>query len=120
MTLDAAAPAAREAVLGGVVGGVGAVRAAKATQAFKLEDRAAQVVSERIQYKDDKTFYLKDGVWTDSEYKDGAPATEITFNSDAFYRLLAEKPGLAKYVSVGRNLVVVFDGATYRISEERD
>ena len=87
MTLDAAAPAAREAVLGGVVGGVGAVQAAKATQAFKLEDRAAQVVSERIQYKDDKTFYLKDGVWTDSEYKDGAPATEIKFNSDAFYRL---------------------------------
>ena len=117
MTLDAAAPAAREAVLGGVVGGVGAVQAAKATAAFKLEDRAAQVVSERIQYKDDKTFYLKDGVWTDSEYKEGAPATEVAFNSDAFYRLLAEKPGLAKYLSVGRALIVVFDGVTYRIVE---
>jgi Ca-activated chloride channel family protein len=117
LTLDAAAPAAREAVLGGVVGGVGAVRAAKATQAFKLEDRAAQVISERIQYKDDKTFYLKDGFWTDSEYKDGAPATEIAFNSDAFYRLLADKPGLAKYLSVGRSLIVVFDGVTYRIVE---
>ncbi|MCK7511877.1 MAG: hypothetical protein MZV70_52750 [Desulfobacterales bacterium] len=67
--------------------GVGAVKAAKATQAFKLEDRAAEVASERIIYKDDKTFYLKDGVWTDSEYKDGAPVTEVKFNSDEFYRL---------------------------------
>jgi Ca-activated chloride channel family protein len=117
LTIDAAAPAAREAVLGGVVGGVGAVQAAKATQALKLEDRAAQVLSERIQYKDDKTFYLKDGIWTDSEYKDGAPATKVVFNSDAFYRLLTEKPGLGKYLSVARDLIVVFDGVTYRIVE---
>jgi len=115
--LDAAAPAAREAVLGGVVGGVGAVRAAKATQAFKLEDRAAQVASERILYKDDKTFYLKDGVWTDSEYKDGAPSETVKFNSDGFYRLIAEKPGIAKYLSVGNKLVVVFEGVSYRIVE---
>jgi Ca-activated chloride channel family protein len=116
-TLDAAAPAAREAILGGVVGGVGAVRAAKATQIFKLEDRAAQVASDRILYKDDKTFYLKDGVWTDSEYKDGAPATEVKFNSDAFYKLIAEKPGIAKYLSTGNKLVVVFEGVNYRIVE---
>jgi len=115
--LDAAAPAAREAVLGGVVGGVGAVRAAKATQAFKLEDRAAQVASERILYKDDKTFYLKDGVWIDSEYKDGVPATEVKFNSEAFYKLIAEKPGIAKYLSAGSKMIVVFEGVNYRIVE---
>jgi Ca-activated chloride channel family protein len=116
-TLDAAAPAAREAILGGVVGGVGAVRMAKASQTLKLEDRAAQVASERILYKDDKTFYLKDGVWTDSEYKDGAPATEVKFNSDAFYKLIAEKPGIAKYLSAGNKLIVVFEGVNYRIVE---
>lgn len=115
--LDAAAPAAREAVLGGVVGGVGAVRAAKATLAFKNEDRPAQTVSERILYKEDKTFYLKDGVWTDSEYAEGARLTEIAFDSDEFYRLLTAKPGLAKYLSVGRNVVVVFEGVTYKIVE---
>lgn len=115
--LDAAAPAAREAIIGGVVGGVGAVRAAKATQTFKLEDRAAQVASERILYKDDKTFYLKDGVWTDSEFKDGAPATEVKFNSDAFYKLISEKPAIAKYLSAGSKMIVVFEGVNYRIVE---
>ena len=117
MTIDAAAPAAREAVLGGVVGGVGAVKAAKVTQAFKLEDRASQVASERILYKDAKTFYLKDGVWTDSEYKEGSPVKEVKFNSDEFYRLISEKPGLAKYLSAGYNLIVVFEGINYRIVE---
>jgi Ca-activated chloride channel family protein len=115
--LDAAAPAAREAILGGVVGGVGAVRAAKATQTFKLEDRAAQVASERILYKDDKTFYLRDGIWTDSEYRDGAPVTEVKFNSDAFYKMIAEKPGIAKYLSAGNKLILVFEGVSYRIVE---
>jgi len=117
MTIDAAAPAAREAVLGGVVGGVGAVKAAKVTQAYKLEDRAAQVASERILYKDAKTFYLKDGVWIDSEYREGTPTTEIKFNSDEFYRLISEKPAIAKYLSAARNMIVVFGGANYRIVE---
>lgn len=117
MTIDVAAPAAQEAIAAGQVMGVGAVKAAKATQAFKLEDRANQVASERILYKDDKTFYLKDGVWTDSDYREGAPTTEIKFNSDEFFRLIAEKPAIAKYLSAGRNLIVVFAGVNYRIVE---
>lgn len=117
LTIDAAAPAAQEAIATGRVTGAGAVRAAKATVAFKQEDRAAQVVSERILYKDDKTFYLKDGVWTDSEYRDGAATTEVKFNSEEFYRLIAGKPGLAKYLSAARDLIVVYDGTAYRIVE---
>jgi Ca-activated chloride channel family protein len=117
LRIDAAAPAAEEAIAAGQVRGVGAVKAAKATQAFKLEDRAAQAVSERILYRDDKTFYLKDGVWTDSEYRDGAATTEVRFNSDEFYRLIADRPGLAKYLSAARNLIVVFGGVNYRIIE---
>jgi len=117
MTIDAAAPALQEAIAVGQVTGVGAVKAAKATQAFKLEDRAAQVASERILYKDAKTFYLKEGVWTDSEYREGAPTTEIKFNSDEFYRLISEKPGIAKYLSAARSMIVVFENVSYRIIE---
>jgi len=115
LSFDAAAPAAREAIAARQVSGTGAVQAAKATQAFKLGDRAAEVASERILYKDDKTFYLRDGVWTDSEYEEGAPARDVEFGSEAFYRLIGEKPGLAKYLSVADNLIVVFDGVNYRI-----
>jgi Ca-activated chloride channel family protein len=118
LSLDAAAPASREALLGGVVGGVGAVRMAKATQAFKNEDLAATADSERILYKDDKTFYLTDGVWIDSAYKEGLPVTEVPFDSDAYYRLVSERPGLAKYLSVARDIIVVFEGQAYRIVDQ--
>ncbi|MGB8959935.1 MAG: hypothetical protein WCC00_13080, partial [Candidatus Aminicenantales bacterium] len=117
LTIDAAAPAAQEAIVSGQVTGVGAVKAARLTQALELEDRAAEAISERILYKDDKTFYLKDGVWTDSEFREGASTTDIKFNSDEFYRLLADKPAIAKYLSAGRNLIVVFNGVNYRIIE---
>jgi Ca-activated chloride channel family protein len=115
--IDVAAPAAQEAIAARQTHGRGAVQAAKATQTFKLEDRAAQVASERILYKDEKTFYLKDGVWTDSTYEEGRPLKDVKFNSDEFYRLIAEKSGLAKYLSAGTNLIIVFEGVTYRITE---
>ena len=115
LTIPAAAPAAQDAISSRQVSGVGAVKAAKLTQAFKLEDRAAESLSERILYKDDKTFYLKDGIWTDSDYREGLPVTEITFHSEAFFRLIAEKPGLAKYLSVSDKLIVVFEGQAFRI-----
>jgi Ca-activated chloride channel family protein len=117
LRIDAAAPEAKAAFEAGKVTGAGAVRVAKATQALKVEDLAPQAVSEQIRYKDDKTFYLKSGVWVDSLYKEGGALKEIKFNSDEYFRLLAEKPGLAKYASVGTKLIICFEGVNYKISE---
>jgi len=114
---DAAAPEAQVAFEAGKVTGAGAVRIAKATQALKSQDLAPMAASQQIRYKDDKTFYLKNGVWVDSLFKEGSPVKEIKFNSDEYFRLLAEKPGLAKYISVGTKLIVCFEGTNYQISE---
>lgn len=113
----AAAPAAQEALDARTVSGAGAVKAAKITQTFKDEERAGQSLSSQIQYKDDKTFYLKKGVWVDSDYREGAPVKEVKFGSDEYFKLLTEKPGLAKYLSVGGKLIVGFQGVNYRIVE---
>jgi Ca-activated chloride channel family protein len=117
LRIDAAAPEAKAAFEAGKVTGAGAVRVAKATQALKVEDLAPLAASEQIRYKDDKTFYLKSGVWVDSLYKEGSTLKEIKFNSDEYFRLLAEKPGLAKYAAVGTKLIVCFEGVNYKISE---
>ena len=42
----------------------------------------------------------------DSVYNEGGPVKEIKYNSEAYFRLLAEKPGLAKYLSVATKLIV--------------
>jgi Ca-activated chloride channel family protein len=115
--LDAAAPEAQTAIKSGQVTGGGAVRVAKATQAMKAEDQAAQVSSQLIQYKEDKTFYLKDNIWVDSAYPEGGTVKEIKFNSDEYYKLIKEKPGIAKYLSVATKLIVTYKGVHYKIIE---
>jgi Ca-activated chloride channel family protein len=65
-----------------------------------------------------KTFYLREGVWTDSEFKAGAtlPETSVKFGSDAYFALLKQKPRLAEYFSLGERVVVVFEGRIYRVN----
>lgn len=117
LVLEAAAPESVDALKAGRVTGAGAVKVAKATQKFKAEDQASQVESQQIQYKEDKTFYLKDGYWVDSLYMEGSPFKEIKFNSEEYFRLIAQKPGIAKYISVAPKLIISFEGANYRITE---
>jgi len=115
--LEAAAPAAQEAMAARQVTGAGAVKASRVAAAFKDKERADEVVSEQIRYKENKTFYNKDGVWVDSIYKEGGPVKEVKFNSDEYFKLLAEKPALAKFLSVGTQVIVVLDGVNYKIVE---
>lgn len=118
MSLDAAAPEAVQAFAENRATGVGGVKIAKATQRYKGETQSIHVESRKIRYKYDKTFYLKDGVWVDSEYAEGSRVKIINFGSEEFYRLIVEREGIARYLSVARNLIVVFDGASYRIIDK--
>lgn len=65
-----------------------------------------------------KTFYLREGVWTDSEFKAGAtlPETAVKFGSDDYFALLKQKPRLAAFFSLGERVVVVFEGRIYRVN----
>ena len=65
-----------------------------------------------------KTFYLRDGVWIDSEFKPEAklPETVLTFGSDAYFDLLKQKPKLAEYFSLGQQVLVVFEGRVYKVN----
>jgi Ca-activated chloride channel family protein len=115
MSLDAAAPEAVQAFAEKKATGVGGVKIAKATQRYKAETQSIRVESRKIRYKHDKTFYLKDGIWVDSEYADGSRVKKIDFSSEEYYRLIAERPGIAKYLSVARKLIIVFEGVNYKI-----
>ena len=115
LAIPVAAPDAQQALAGGAVTGKGAVQVATYTQAMKAEDRAARAESALIRYRDDKTFYLKDGVWVDSAFVEGSPVKEIKYDSDEYYSLASEKPGLAKYLSIAPKVIVCFAGVNYKI-----
>ncbi len=118
VSLDAAAPEAVQAFEEKIATGRGGVKIAKATQRFKAETQAIHVESRKIRYKDDKTFYLKEAIWVDSDYQDGLPLKEIVFNSEKYFRLITAEPEIAKYLSVARNLIIVFQGVNYRIVDK--
>jgi Ca-activated chloride channel family protein len=64
-----------------------------------------------------KTFYMRDGVWTDSEFKPGLtlPQTVVKFGSDDYFELLKQKPRLAAFFAIGERVVVIFEGRIYRV-----
>ena len=65
-----------------------------------------------------KTFYLRDNVWTDSDFKADArqPETTLTFGSDEYFALLKREPKLAAFFALGERVIVVYEGRVYRVN----
>lgn len=93
------------------------VQPAPASEAYRNEGLTKDV-TESIKTVEDKTFYLKSGIWTDSLYKDGKDKIEVKFLSDKYFELLKTCPKLGKYLSVGNNVIVIFEGKAYHISDK--
>src|SRR2546421_1103531 len=75
--------------------------------------------SSAIRTAGNKTFYLRDGIWTDAEFKAGStlPQTEVKFGSDEYFSLLKQKPRLAEFFSLGERVIVIFEGRIYRVDQ---
>jgi len=111
------------------VNSVDAVIGAQAVQMSKTQREQQERLSlykednvrkDAVQRVADKTFYLIDGVWTDSEFKAEShlPETPLVFGSDAYFALLKQNPKLGSYFSLGERVVVVFEGRVYRVAAQ--
>jgi Ca-activated chloride channel family protein len=76
---------------------------------------AGQPVLDTVRYVNGKTFYLSNGVWTDSAY-DEDETVEIVFLSDAYFELIQIHPIIPRYLALGDNLLFVHDGTAYKIT----
>ena len=77
----------------------------------------AVVAAAPVQTAGDRTFFWRGGVWVDSAYDPaaGEPAV-IPFASDAYFELLSARPELGAALALGEEVLVVVDGAAYRIT----
>lgn len=95
--------------------GQNAVAGAQAVQ--KLQDaETAHVETEKIQVVGTKTFYNKDGIWTDNSYTQQR-TTDIAYESDAYFKLVGNYPGVGKYLAVGKNVTFCVENKCFKIGE---
>jgi len=104
-----------------VVMGEEAIQQSKAAReqqdVIRVEDKTRKDAVRRIE---GKTFYLIDGVWTDSEFKAESklPETALVFGSDDYYALLKQHSKLGSFFALGERVVVVFEGRVYRVNSK--
>ena len=116
LNAPASAPAPKVVDL---VTGADAVQLSKSTREQKevarLKDDTRTDAVRRVA---GKTFYLIDGVWTDSEFKAESrlPETVLVFASDEYFALLKQHAKIGSYFSLGERVVVVFEGRVYRVN----
>lgn len=101
------------------------VTGAEAVQQSKMQREQQDVIrvsedkrKDAVRRVESKTFYLIDGVWTDSEFKADSrlPETVLVFGSDEYFALLKQNPKLGSYFALGERVVVVLDGRVYRVN----
>ncbi len=71
-----------------------------------------------IQYVGDKTFLMRNGVWTDTAFDPTKMTTrKIEFNSDAYYALV-QNAGFGKYLALGSRVIALVYGVAYEITDD--
>jgi hypothetical protein len=100
----------------GATTGVAAVQAAKKTSTLKQSIAVDKDEQQGIKSVDDKTFYLRKGVWTDSDFDANKKKPEvIEFGSKKYFDLIASDAELGKYFATGTQIVVVHKGHCYKV-----
>ena len=95
------------------------VQQSKRTRELREAERFDKdALSSAVRTVGGKTFYLRDGIWIDAEFKAEArlPETTIKFGSDEYFALLKQKPRLAEFFALGERVIVLFDGRVYRVT----
>ncbi|MCK4591631.1 MAG: T9SS type A sorting domain-containing protein, partial [Candidatus Latescibacteria bacterium] len=95
-----------------------AVRAADDMKGWGGAENVSDVQSTQVKYVGNKTFFLRDGLWTDSQYTQGEPTLDYEYGSEGYFSLLIGKPDLGRYLAIGKNVIIRVDSQNYRILEE--
>ena len=65
-----------------------------------------------------KNFFNQSDVWVDAEYSpaSGLPETKVKFGTEEYYALARNERGLARYLALGQQVVVVWNDRVYRVT----
>ncbi|HJS52631.1 MAG TPA: VIT and VWA domain-containing protein [Pyrinomonadaceae bacterium] len=84
------------------------------------KDAEEQVIvrnTETDRFISNRSFYRQGSVWIDSDFKaeQKLPETTIKFASNEYFDLINREKGIARYLSLGEEVVVVWKNRVYRV-----
>jgi Ca-activated chloride channel homolog len=99
--------------------GKDAVEYSKNKEALRVAETVSITATTEVRQVAGKTFYMRDGVWTDGEFKveDKLPIVKLKFASDEYFDLIGKEPKLAECFALGQRVVVVWKGKVYQVEE---
>jgi Ca-activated chloride channel family protein len=118
---NAAPPPPAKAAEARVMTGTLGVRESKRARSQQEAERFDKdSLSAAVRTVGGKTFYFRDDVWTDAEFKSESklPETTLKFGSDEYFALLSQKPRLGDFFALGEKVIVVFEGRVYRVTAQ--
>ncbi|MBQ43628.1 MAG: hypothetical protein CME15_14350 [Gemmatimonadetes bacterium] len=84
--------------------GAEAVKASEDVASYAEASTPTRVRSLEVRYVGDKTFYLRDGFWEDSQYDHSLEARAVGYGTEAYFRLLRDRPELGRFLALGKNI----------------
>ena len=114
---NAPAPPPRAADAAATTGAIAIAQSKKAREQQEAMRDEKDTSAAVVKSAKGKTFYLREKVWTDAEFRADRklPETVVKFASAEYFDLLKSKPQLAEFFSLGESVVVVFEGRVYRV-----
>jgi Ca-activated chloride channel family protein len=111
-------PAAPTATTTGAAAVRDSKRAREQQEKLRTDDDEVVSIQNGARKVAGKTFYLRDGIWTDAEFKPDAklPETMLVFGSDAYFDLLKRERKLAEFFALGERVIVIYKGRVYRVN----
>jgi len=84
------------------------------------DDSEQQVLvrnTDKDRYISNRSFFRQGNVWVDSDFKTDRklPETTIKFASEEYYALAAKEKGIAQFLALGEEVVVVWKDRVYRV-----
>jgi Ca-activated chloride channel family protein len=92
-----------------------AVESAKKLHKLKKEKISITPTLEIIKYVGKRTFYLRNKIWVDSEYKEGIKTIKVKYGSEKYFNLLHNYPQLGRFFALGKQVIVKFKDKWYEV-----
>ena len=97
--------------------GTEAVNAAENVRDYTDASTTTQVRSQEVRYVGDKTFFLRDGLWMDSQFDEGRESQTYRYGSSAYFDLLRQQPHLGRFMALGTAVMLRSGDEQIRIAQ---